>query len=312
MSKNLSLSCKSSELKEEVTIDRDQILVIDGDALDVSARRKQNVAILQTYVENGFLSSEISAQTFVVVLTKGLVEGFPMEEALVIDIKENDIEKDCLNDKNVHQFSSYLAFGLIRSIEENTDRFIGRIREYIEDAESLSDRLALFAEMACNTMQKAMNPENFIGGFEGFQNMLRRAEELVNLSDMGTVVLESIAQLIGDGTLQVCRKDGSVEESHLDNVVLFDKNAVFITEGALKKWVLPQVASEDTPLILLKRALMDSGYLKCYHSESSRSSYQIKIWLRDVVGNHYTQYVTAIELRYISEALPDIMEVLNG
>lgn len=306
--KTLNLACTVKELRDELMAARDQVIVIDGDAADVSGRRKRNVSMIQDYVVNGILTADMMAQSLVIIITKGIVEDFPMDEAIIFDVKSSDFTKGCLEDKQVQRISAYLALGFILRIEENPERFIHWIKGHAKDCETMSERLAIIAEAGCNMVGDVVKPKGFIFDFNSCRETLRQAEEWMDVAGLGTRVLEVIVQLLMDGSLKVKSRNEPIEAEWLEDVVFWNKREVFVTQNAVRKWVLPRAASIDTALLTLIKALYDEGYLRCYDSDSCRNNYQKRLLLYDKAGKRYSPWAVAIPSAHFDEIKNDVLE----
>lgn len=306
--KNLTLACKTKDLQEELMAAKDQVLVIDGDAVDVSDRRKRSVAILQDYVVNGFSTSDISAQSLVVVLTKGIVEGFPMDEALIIDVKRNDFTEGILNDHRVRHMSSYLVAGFILWIEENPIRFINEIKSYPQACETMIKRLAMLSSIGCRILNHVVVPDGFIFDFNSGERRLLLADEWLDVTGLGTVVIEVMVRLLIDGSLRLRLRNETIETEWLQDTVFWDKKEVFVTQSVLKKWILPHVASIDTPILSIVKALYDEGYLKLYDSVSCHNNYQKRLLLYDMAGKKYSPWAIAIPSEHFNRIQAGVLE----
>lgn len=301
--KSLNFACQTKELHEELMAAKDQIIVIDGDVADISGRRKRNITMLQDYVENGFLTSDVNSQTLVVVLTKGIMEGLLMDEAIIFDVKNCDFDKEYLNDKSVQQISSYLASGFILRIEENAKRFIDTIRSKSreEDGGTMSKRLTILAEIGCKIMSSAVASGRFIADINCIKDRIRQAEEWMDVDGLGILVLETMVQLLKGGQLKFRQKNEVIQVEWLEDTVFWDKEVVFISQDAIKKWILREVASDDTPVLTIVSALQKGGYLKIYNSSSSGNNYQKRILLYDKMRVKYKPWMIAIPLGHFDK-----------
>lgn len=306
--KNLNLACKVKELQEEFMVAKDQMLVIDGDAADVSGRRKRNIAMIQDYVVNGFLTSDISAQSLVVVLTKGIVEGFPMDEALTFDVKSSDFAEGVLNDKRVRYISSYLAAGFILWIEENPERFMNEIKSHVQFCKTMTKRFAILSEIGCSIVNYVVKSEGFVFDYNSCDRLLQLADEWLDVTGLGTAVIESMVQLLIGGSLRLRLRNEAIETEWLQNTVYWNKKEVFVTQSVLKKWILPKVASIDTSTLSIVRALYDEGYLKLYDSASCHNNYQKRLLLYDKAGKKYSPWAIAIPSEHFDKVQNGVLE----
>lgn len=250
------------------------------------------------------------AQALVVILSKGIIDGFPMDEAMIFDVCSRDFENGFINDKNVWRNTSCLAYGFIRRIEENPVRFIDEIRQKMERTETLSERLEVVSAAACRLLTTDTRFPLFVRDWDRVKMELKSANELMDVSGLGIIVLEYITRMLISGNIKVKPREAPIEDIKLQDTVLKYGELIYISENALRKWILPEVASDGTPVISLK-ALESEGFLALYRSASCHNNYQKRILLRDKAGVSFKPWVIAIYARCFDEIQDGLLEVVG-
>ena len=309
----ISLSCKTKELNQVLLMAKDQIVVIDGDAADISSRKKTNIEILNNFVGNGSNHEGTGAQALVVLLTRGIMEDISFDDAMVIELKENDFDSEFLKEKDTQRHSSYLAAGLIRRIEENPQRFMQGLKEANPKEEGLKQCMRALALIVLRLFEYCKDL-SFPINLQAFDNMLDDSTAFSDLVGIGGIVIEEIVNLIFKKEVYVYNKKIPIESGKIENAIFFDNETVFLTEEVLKNLLIPKVTDGDVSPTTFRKLLFEEGILSRYNSKTGKRGYQVKILLKDKAGNRITPWVTSIPKavfdNFSEQNLAEVLEVM--
>ncbi len=308
----ISLSMPTKDLIRILQSCKDQIVVIDVDAEDISGRRKQNIALLRQYICGGNLPEGESAESLVVFITNGIPKGISFDDAMVFSVHNKDFDEDFLEVGDIRCRAAELMRFFVEGVKKDERRFRESFTKTKISA-SLGEILWIGGNMAMGLLKEFHtfdNPENIR---KKFASELKAAEKFSDVVGIGGIVSEALISKVRRGEVRLRKVNQRVEREELNDVILYDKKAFYLSDALIKKVIISEFASVDITVIILRKYLATEGFLLQYESESGEKSYKKKRILKAKDGGHYSVWMTAILQKKVDEVVDiEIEELLEG
>ncbi len=284
----LSLTCPHQILKKVLMISKDEPIIIDGDTTGSKKQKEENIEMIINYIKGNAIS-HISAGAPIIICCKGLITGFPLSEAMVIELNMDDFDIPLLYKAlTIPSVTATFVSGIIYKIEADFHWFIKGSHALLEtqepDLPTIFSLLSKFVHICLD--EEKIDYKNFFSQ-EHLESLLFQARENLDALGVGDMIINELIKAVDNKIIHLKKHLIPVEEDTFDSILFYSSELVFVQECILSKYILPKIASPDMPILHLISALKDQGYLAYYSGDSEKTysqGYRKKIRIRYING----------------------------